>query len=59
MLMITERTLSGLAGPQRIEEMNKELNKVIEDFDRAMSVETLRLVKENSKHSLTSTRMIV
>ena len=54
MLMIAERTLNGLAHPQRIEEMNKELNKVIEDFDRAMSVETLRLVKENSKHLLIS-----
>ena len=54
--MIAERTLNGLAYPQKIEEMNKELNKVIEDFDRAMSVETLRLVKENSKHSLISIR---
>ena len=54
MLTIAERTLNGLVHPQRIEEMNKELNKVIEDFDRAMSVETLRLVKENSKHSLIS-----
>ena len=54
--MIAERTLNGLVHPQRIEEMTKELNKVIEDFDRATSVETLRLVKENSKHSLISTR---
>jgi len=50
MLMIVERTLSGLAHPPRIEEMSKELTKVIEDFDRAMDVETLRLVKESSKH---------
>jgi len=50
MLMIAERTLSGLAHPHRIEEMSKELTKVIEDFDRAMDVETLRLVKESSKH---------
>ena len=54
MLMIAERALNGLAHPQRIEEMNKELNKVIEDFDRAMSVETLCLAKENSKYSLIS-----
>ena len=54
--MIAERAWDGLARPQRIEEMNNEMNKVIEDFDRAMSMETLRLVKENSKHSLTSTR---
>ena len=51
MLMIAERTLSGLAHPQKIEEMSKELTKVIEDFDRAMNVETLRLA---SKHSLIS-----
>jgi len=50
MLMIAERTLSGLAHPHRIEEMSKELTKVIEDFDRAMDVETLRLAKESSKH---------
>jgi hypothetical protein len=58
MLMIAERTLSGLAHPQRIEEMSNELTKVIEDFDRAMNVEALRLArelaKENSKNSLIS-----
>ena len=52
--MIAERTMSGLAHPQKIEEMNRELIKVIEDFDRAMNVETLRLAKENSKRSLIS-----
>ena len=46
--------MSGLAHPQKIEEMNKELTKVIEDFDRAMNVETLRLAKENSKRPLIS-----
>ena len=55
MLMITERTLTGLVHPQKIEEMSKELTKVIEDFDRAMNVEALRLAKElakeNSKYS--------
>jgi hypothetical protein len=54
MLIITERTLSGLAYPPKIEEMNKELTKVIEDFDRAVNVEALRLAKKNSKHSLIS-----
>ena len=34
-----------------IEEMESELNKVIEDFDRAVSVEALRLANETSKHS--------
>ena len=52
--MITERTLRGLAHLEKIEEMNTELTKVIEDFDRAVNVETLRLAKETSKYSLTS-----
>ena len=52
MLMITERTLSGLVHPERIEEMDREPTNVIEDFDRAMNVEALRLAKETSKHSL-------
>ena len=53
--------MSGLVHPERIEEMERELTKVIEDFDRAMNVEALRLAKETrrlaketSKHSLTS-----
>ena len=54
-LTIAERTLSGLVHPERIEEMDKELAKVIEDFDRAMNVEALRLAKGTSKHSLIST----
>ena len=53
-LMIAERTMSGLVHPQRIEEMERELTKVIEDFDCAMNVETLRLAKGTSKHSLIS-----
>ena len=52
MLMIAERTLSGLVHPEKIDELEKELTKVIEDFDRAMNVEALRLAKEASKHSL-------
>ena len=47
MLMMAERTLSDL---KRIEEMDREFTKVIEDFDRAMNVEDLRLAKEISKH---------
>ena len=42
----------GLVHPGTIEEMNKELNEVIEDFDRAVNVEALRLAKEIGKHSL-------
>ena len=59
--MIAERTLSGLVHPERIEEMDRELTKVIEDFDRAVNVEALRLAKETrrlaketSKHSFIS-----
>jgi hypothetical protein len=50
MLMIAERTWSGLVHPEKIEEMDRELTEVIEDFDRAMNVEALRLAKETSKH---------
>ena len=32
--------------------MGKDLTKVIEDFDRAVNVEALRLVKETGTHSL-------
>ena len=52
--MIAERMLSGLVHPERIEEMDGELTKVIEDFNCAMNVEALCLVKETSKHSLIS-----
>jgi len=54
MLMSTERVLGGLAHPEKIDEMDRELTKVIEDFDRAVNVEALRLAKETSKYSLTS-----
>src|SRR5258706_145793 len=37
--------------PEMIEYMERELTKVIEDFDRAMSFETLRLANETSKLS--------
>jgi len=49
LLMIAERTLSGLVRPEKIEEMDEELTKVIEDFDRAVNVEALRVAKETSK----------
>ena len=51
MLMIAARTIGGPAYPERIEEIDKELDKVIEDFDRALYVETLRLASETSKLS--------
>ena len=43
--------MSGLAHPEKIEEMDRELNKVIEDFDRVLNVETFRLAEEISKLS--------
>jgi len=49
--MIAERTLGGLFRPEKIEEMDGELTKVIEDFDRAVDVTALRLVKETSKQT--------
>jgi len=55
--MIAERTLDGLS--EKIEEMDGELTKVIEDFDRAVNVEALRLAKETRKQMLeTSKKML-
>jgi len=54
LLMIAERTLGGLVHLEKIEEMDDELTKVIEDFDRAVNVEALRLAKETSKQTLFS-----
>jgi len=54
LLMIAERTLGGLVHLVKIEEMGEELTKVIEDFDRAVNVEALRLAKETSKQTLYS-----
>jgi len=45
-LMVTARTP---ANPEKIEEMDKELTNVIEDFNRAVDVETLRLARKNGK----------
>ena len=56
LLMVAERTLGGLVRPEKIEEMDEELTKVIEDFDRAVNVETLHVAKETSKQTLFSNR---
>jgi len=50
--MITARAVGGCAYPERIEEMDRELTKVIEDFNHAVDVEALRLAKMNRKCSL-------
>ena len=49
MLITAARSVYGV---DAIEEMDEELTKVIEDFDRAVNVEALRLAKETGKHSL-------
>ena len=52
MLIIAARTSGGgPAYPEMIEEMDRELNNVIEDFDRAVYVEVLSLANESSKRS--------
>ena len=49
---ISARTVGGPVRPEVIEELDRELAKVIEDFDRAVNVEALRLAKEAGKHTL-------
>ena len=49
--MITARTIDGPAYPEMIEEMDRELTKVIENFDRAMNFEVLHIAYETSKLS--------
>lgn len=44
--------MGGLDYEGTIEEMDRELTAVIEDFDRAVNAEALRLAKENGKQSL-------
>jgi len=51
-LMITARAVGGSAHPEKIEEMDRELAKVIEDFNHAVDVEALLLAKKNGKHLL-------
>ncbi len=53
--MVAAGTKGGLIHPERaemIEEMDRELTKVIEDFDRATNIEALRLAKGTGMHPL-------
>ena len=50
--MTTGKTIGGVAYLETIEEMNIELNKVIEDFMRAVDVEALRSAKRSGKRVL-------
>ena len=49
--MIVARTIGGPAYSEMIEEVDRELTKVIEDFDRAMNFEALRIANETSEPS--------
>ena len=49
--MIAARRIGGPAYSEMIEEMDRELNNVIEDFDRAMYAEAFRLANETSEFS--------
>ena len=48
--MIAARTIGGLRDSSTIEEIESDLAKVIEDFDRAVNVEALRRIKETGEH---------
>jgi hypothetical protein len=48
-LIITARTGGGPDYLQKMEDMESDLTKVIEDFDRAVNVEALHLANETSK----------
>ena len=51
-LIIAARTVGGQAYPTMVEEMDRELTMVIEEFDRAVDVEALRLAKKTGTGSL-------
>jgi hypothetical protein len=50
--MVAGRTVGGLVHHETIKEIEGDLTKVVEDFDRAVDVEALRLAKKNGKHSV-------
>src|SRR5258707_6111254 len=55
MLMIAVRMVDGLVyskEKEMIDEMDGELTEVVNDFMRAVDVETLRLAKKSGKHLL-------
>ena len=49
--MIAAKTVGGPEYLEKIEEMDRELTMVLEEFDRAMNLEILRLANETSKLS--------
>jgi len=48
--MTAARTVRGLVDPGTIEDIDRDLTKIIEDFDRAVNVDALRRTKETGKH---------
>ena len=50
MLIIAARTVGGLVDPSTIEEIARDLTKVIEDFSRAMDIDVHRRIKETGEH---------
>ena len=52
MIILSARRVGGPVRPSVIEEIDRDLTKVIEDFDRAVNVEALRLAKETGKQAL-------
>ena len=46
--MVAARTAGGLAYQEAMEEMDRELTSVVEDFDRAVNVEALLRTKETA-----------
>ena len=53
LMYIAEGMAGGPVSREAIAEMDGHLTKVIEDFDRAVNIEALRLVKETGRHALT------
>ena len=50
-LMIAARMISGPAYPEMIEEIDRELTKVTDDFNRAVHIEAIRVTNETGKFS--------
>ena len=57
-LITAARTVGGLAYQEIIAEMDRELTKIIEDFDRAVNIEALRRSKETGKWLLSRCFML-
>ena len=54
-LMITARPIGGPTYQEMIGEIDRELTEMIDDFDRAVGVEALRIANETSKLSFSQT----